>query len=107
MENNEDVKVIREIFLLPVHFYRAVLSPLKGVQSCRYTPSCSEYFLISVRRFGILKGTIAGTARLMRCRNRYFGGPDPVPEAYSFKYVKDQYAVRRKPRDFDREVRKN
>ena len=48
-----------------------------------------------------------GTARLLRCRNKYFGGPDPVPDAYSWKGIKDQYIARRKPRGFDREVKKN
>lgn len=101
------MKVLREIFLLPVHVYRAVLSPLKGQPTCRYTPSCSEYFLLSVRKFGIFKGTALGISRLLRCRNRYFGGPDPVPDTFSWKYIKDQYTARRKPRGFDREMKKN
>ncbi len=98
------MKILREIFLLPVHLYRVLISPFKGGPCCRYTPSCSEYFLTSVRRFGIIKGSIAGWARILRCRPRYFGGPDPVPDAYSWKAVKDQYIIRRKPKGFDREA---
>ena len=100
------VKVLREIFLIPVHVYRLLISPLKGGSVCNYTPSCSEYFLTSVRRFGIIRGTVMGCARILRCRPQYFGGSDPVPEAYSWKSVKDQYIVRRKPKGFDREVGK-
>ena len=98
------MKILREIFLLPVHLYRVLISPFKGGPCCRYTPSCSEYFLTSVRRFGIIKGSIAGWARILRCRPRYFGGPDPVPDAFSWKAVKDQYIIRRKPKGFDREA---
>ena len=79
------MKILREIFLLPVHLYRVLISPFKGGPCCRYTPSCSEYFLTSVRRFGIIKGSITGWARILRCRPRYFGGPDPVPDAFSWK----------------------
>ena len=100
------MKLLREIFLIPVHIYRLVISPLKGGSVCNYTPSCSEYFLTSVRRFGIFRGTVMGTARILRCRPQYFGGPDPVPDVYSWKGVKDQYIVRRKPRNFDREAEK-
>ena len=101
------MKVVREIYLIPVKIYRAVFSPLKGMSTCRYTPSCSEYFLSSVRRFGIAKGTALGLSRLLRCRRRYFGGPDPIPDAFSFKYIKDQYIARRKPKGFDREIKPN
>ncbi len=101
------MKILREIFLLPVHLYRAVVSPFKGGPCCRYTPSCSEYFLTSVRRFGIFRGTVMGTARILRCRPKYLGGPDPVPDAYSWKAVKDQYVIRRKPKDFDRSFRES
>lgn len=101
------MKLIREIFLLPVHFYRAVLSPLKGSATCRYTPSCSEYYLTAVRKHGIIKGSILGLSRLSRCRNKYLGGIDPVPDKYSFSYVKDQYVVWRKPKNFDKDVKRN
>ncbi len=101
------MNLLRELFLTPVHIYRALLSPLKGMSTCRYTPSCSEYFLLSVRKHGIIKGSILGLSRLSRCRNKYLGGNDPVPDKYSFKYVRDQYVVWRKPKDFDKTVKRN
>ena len=101
------MKILRELFLLPVHFYRYVISPLKGGAVCRYTPSCSIYFVLAVRKFGPIKGSILGWARIFRCRNRYFGGYDPIPEKYSFRYVKEQYIIRRKPKGFDKSLKEN
>ena len=37
------LQMLRWLVLLPVHFYRAVISPFKGAPSCRYLPTCSEY----------------------------------------------------------------
>ncbi len=97
------MKIIREFYLLPVHFYRHIISPLKGGSVCRYNPSCSTYFLHAVRRFGIIKGTILGIGRILRCSPRYFGGFDPVPDSFSFSYVKNRYIALRKPKNFDKE----
>ncbi len=100
------MKILRELFLVPVHIYRIVLSPLKGMATCRYEPSCSAYFTESVRKFGIMKGSVMGTARILRCRNSYMGGPDPVPQTWSWKTVRNGYIVYRKPKGFDRENRR-
>jgi len=47
---------------------------------CRYSPSCSEYAIISLKRFGLLKGCILSTKRLFRCAPWGGFGYDPVPE---------------------------
>jgi putative membrane protein insertion efficiency factor len=47
---------------------------------CRYTPTCSEYALISIKRFGALKGSIMGIKRIFRCTPWGGKGYDPVPE---------------------------
>ncbi len=62
-----------------VKFYRAAISPLFPA-CCRYVPSCSEYSLIALKRFGFRKGISLSVRRIIRCRP---GGPygfDPVPE---------------------------
>lgn len=100
------MKLIRHIFLIPVYFYRYCISPFTP-PSCRYTPTCSKYFEESIMRFGIIKGSISGIARLMRCRNKYFGGPDPVPDIWSFMGVRREFKIRRKPKDFDKEIKPN
>lgn len=95
------MKILRQLYLIPVYFYKGVISPFSGPK-CRYMPSCSSYFLEAVLRFGIIKGTVMGIARLGRCRNAFLGGPDPIPEKWSWKEIKDQYKARRKPKGFDK-----
>ena len=84
------MKFLRELYLIPVYLYKALISPFVG-PCCRYTPSCSIYMLQSVKRFGIIKGTIMGTARLLRCRKSFLGGPDPVPDEWSWDRIKSDW----------------
>ena len=95
------MKILRKVFLLPVYFYRAVISPMKGGACCGYTPTCSAYFIEAVDKHGIIKGAILGTVRILRCRPSFFGGYDPVPDEFSFKGIKNQWKARKKPKDFD------
>ena len=67
------------LVLLPVHVYRAVLSPLKRGPSCRFLPTCSEYAITAVKQRGILVGAALATWRLLRCHPFGTGGYDPVP----------------------------
>lgn len=64
--------------------YRAVISPIYG-QVCRYHPSCSEYALIAVTEFGVIKGGYLAIKRLASCHPWAAGGYDPVPTEFSFK----------------------
>ncbi|MDO5610410.1 MAG: membrane protein insertion efficiency factor YidD [Pseudomonadota bacterium] len=48
-------------------------------QRCRFTPSCSEYAMIAIERFGPLKGSWLAAKRLARCQPFHPGGHDPVP----------------------------
>ncbi len=47
--------------------------------SCRFAPTCSEYFIGSVRKHGALRGTWLGVRRLLKCHPYHEGGRDPVP----------------------------
>lgn len=49
-----------------IRFYQAYISPLSG-STCRYTPTCSRYTAEAVAKFGIFKGIVMGTDRLIRC----------------------------------------
>ncbi|MGI6220884.1 MAG: membrane protein insertion efficiency factor YidD [Coriobacteriales bacterium] len=61
-----------------IRFYRACISPLLP-PSCRYVPTCSEYAIIAVQRYGALKGSFLALKRIGRCHPFHEGGYDPVP----------------------------
>lgn len=64
---------------LPIYFYKFLISPLLP-HVCRFTPTCSNYFIEAVNEFGAFKGAVLGFKRLSHCtpRNRRYGY-DPVP----------------------------
>lgn len=76
------MRVLRELpkrFLLGlIHFYRACISPLFPA-CCRFTPTCSQYALEAVQKYGALKGGYLALRRIMRCHPLHKGGYDPVP----------------------------
>lgn len=47
---------------------------------CRYYPTCSQYAVTAIERFGAFKGSILALLRLLRCNVFFPGGYDPVPE---------------------------
>ncbi|MFV1965292.1 MAG: membrane protein insertion efficiency factor YidD [Pirellulaceae bacterium] len=59
-----------------VRCYQILLSPLLG-RHCRFTPSCSHYFIQAVRKYGPWKGTLRGVWRICRCNPFHPGGEDP------------------------------
>lgn len=59
-----------------VVIYKCTLSPLLG-RNCRFEPTCSEYFRQAVVRYGPLRGSIRGLARIARCHPWHPGGHDP------------------------------
>ncbi len=91
-------QLIRKIFLLPVVAYQKLISPFLG-KNCIYSPTCSQYFKLAVMKHGIFKGTILGVSRILRCSRFYLGGLDPVPDEFSFKYIKDSRIIFRRHRN--------
>lgn len=69
---------LTRLLVLLVKFYQASLSPLLGC-NCRYEPTCSEYMIEALARYGAWKGTWLGLRRLLRCHPFSAGGYDPVP----------------------------
>lgn len=59
-----------------VRIYQFTLSPLLG-PCCRYYPSCSQYFILAVRKHGPLLGACKGIGRVCRCHPWNPGGFDP------------------------------
>ncbi len=76
--------VIRELFLLPLHFYRAVISPNLGPR-CKYYPSCSTYGVQAVRELGVIRGSIVAAWRVMRCNPFSHGGVDELADRSLFR----------------------
>ncbi|HQR19177.1 MAG TPA: membrane protein insertion efficiency factor YidD [Gemmatimonadales bacterium] len=68
----------RRIVMLPIRGYQKFISP--GLPpSCRFTPSCSQYALEAVAKYGALKGSWLAARRLVRCHPFNPGGYDPIP----------------------------
>lgn len=82
---------LKKIFVIPIKLYKKLISPLLPAQ-CKYYPSCSTYALQAIERFGIIRGTILGAWRILRCNPWSLGGIDPVPEKFDlFYYKKNKY----------------
>ena len=61
-----------------LRFYKRQISPLLP-PACRFTPTCSEYAMEAIERYGPLKGGWMAFLRLLRCNPFHPGGYDPVP----------------------------
>lgn len=59
-----------------VRLYQIFLSPILGRQ-CRYTPTCSQYFILAVKKYGAWRGAWRGMLRICRCHPFHAGGYDP------------------------------
>lgn len=59
-----------------VRLYQRCISPLIG-PSCRYDPTCSEYMILAIRKYGVVRGTLRGLCRILRCHPFTRGGYDP------------------------------
>ena len=64
------------VLIALVVLYKATLSPLLG-RHCRFEPTCSSYFRQSVEKYGALRGSLRGLARIGRCHPWHPGGYDP------------------------------
>jgi len=62
-----------------IQFYRHYLSGLKRYSSCKYTPTCSEYAIQAIKKYGAVKGFLLAAWRILRCNPFAKGGYDPVP----------------------------
>tara|TARA_A100001234_G_scaffold185417_1_gene169242 strand:- start:465 stop:686 length:222 start_codon:yes stop_codon:yes gene_type:complete len=71
-------KFLNFIFIIPIKLYQILLSPLLG-QSCRYHPTCSQYAVEAIEKYGPIKGIWLGVKRIARCHPWGGSGHDPVP----------------------------
>ena len=78
------MRYARKVLVAPIRAYQRVISPMLG-DRCRYYPSCSEYAVQAIERFGILRGLILAGWRLLRCNPWSAGGVDFVEDQRLFK----------------------
>ena len=77
------MKLISNSLILIIKFYKYFISPYFH-SNCRYLPTCSEYFIDSLKIYGSLRGSFLGIKRILRCHPiKILGGSDgfdPVPK---------------------------
>ncbi|MCG5530274.1 membrane protein insertion efficiency factor YidD [Halorhodospira halochloris] len=72
---------MQKLLIVLIRSYQYVVSPLLGPR-CRFLPTCSEYTLEAVSRYGVLLGLYLGVKRLLKCHPWHPGGLDPVPQRH-------------------------
>lgn len=70
---------MKKIMIACVRFYQKYLSCLKGYSTCIYFPTCSQYAIEAIEKYGALKGGALAVRRILRCNPFAKGGYDPVP----------------------------
>lgn len=62
-----------------IKIYRKYISPMKRTPSCKFTPTCSQYAIEALQKYGPFKGSFLAVKRILRCNHFSKGGYDPVP----------------------------
>jgi hypothetical protein len=68
---------MKEILICMVNLYRKLISPLKP-PSCRFYPTCSQYTLQALEKYGAMKGIFIAVKRIIKCHPFHPGGYDPL-----------------------------
>ena len=74
--------MIKTILINIIKVYKLILSPILG-PSCRYLPTCSEYFIDCLNEYGVVKGFAKGTKRILSCHPLGGHGYDPAKKGKS------------------------
>lgn len=68
---------MKKLAILMIRGYQRYISPLKTAK-CRFTPTCSVYFMQALEKYGFFKGSFLGVKRLLKCHPLNPGGYDPL-----------------------------
>lgn len=74
----------RSVALMPIRVYQRVISPALP-RRCKYYPSCSQYAVEAIKRYGVLRGLVLAVWRLLRCNPWSHGGVDLVEHQKLFR----------------------
>lgn len=80
---------MKRLLIRLISFYRKAISPRKPA-TCKYIPTCSQYGIEAIERFGAWKGSLLTVWRILRCNPWSRGGYDPVPEKKKKKGSREQ-----------------
>ncbi|MBR1969430.1 MAG: membrane protein insertion efficiency factor YidD [Clostridia bacterium] len=69
---------MKNVLIKIIMLYRRYISPIKK-PCCRFMPTCSEYAIEALRKYGFIKGLYLSVKRILRCNPFCKGGYDPVP----------------------------
>lgn len=69
-------KILAWLLISLVRFYQRAISPLLGA-NCRFMPTCSQYMIEAIQKYGVIRGVLKGTWRICRCHPFTPGGYDP------------------------------
>ena len=67
------------IVLKIIRLYQLAISPYKGGKYCSFIPTCSQYAIEAIMKYGAVKGSYLAARRILRCHPFAKGGYDPVP----------------------------
>ena len=70
-------RYLSKLLIYLVRFYQKFISPLKG-PTCRFYPTCSQYSIEAIKKYGALKGIYLTMRRLLKCHPFHTGGYDPL-----------------------------
>ncbi|MDD2572934.1 MAG: membrane protein insertion efficiency factor YidD [Bacillota bacterium] len=68
---------MKRVFIFIINLYRTFISPIK-TGKCRFYPTCSEYAIQAIDKYGAIKGTFMAGKRILKCHPFHPGGYDPV-----------------------------
>lgn len=75
---------MKKIFIKIIRFYQRYVSPYTSVR-CIYIPTCSQYGIEAIEKFGTIRGIILTIWRIIRCNPLSKGRVDPVPDKFLWK----------------------
>ncbi len=68
---------MKKVMILLIRFYQICISPLLG-SNCRFVPTCSQYAMEAITKYGAIKGGWLSIKRICKCHPWHPGGYDPV-----------------------------